>query len=267
MKDWDDWGESAEKDIFDENSIMPIQPDLFKDSDVMPLEIQVKDSEEVIEPVNGVDSEEVVDSDLGDLNVAQAEAEYREATEKNSNQPEVITNTVVREVVRSVPNKESENSVKDDNKASEPNDADKLKAVVETVLDEKTADKLIKYEKRRKNRDRRRKIGFAIKLVVVLVIAVILYRNEATRERIAILAEDTVDFVHRIIIRDEDSSSNKLVNDALNTIGADLNKLNTKRETKYIYLDENGKEITKEEYEKDEKAVKVDIKDSTEKEE
>ena len=103
--------------------------------------------------------------------------------------------------------------------------------------------------------------------MVVLAIAVILYRNDATRERIAILVTDAVDFVQRIVNKDEDSSSNKLVNDALNSLGTKLNDINTTQNTKYIYLDENGNQISEEEYLKNDKAVKVNVEESSEQEE
>lgn len=275
-----EWGTPTENDIFAETTAMPIQPDIFKETDAMPLDMEKErarkeanaKSEEISSPVE-VDSDEVEDIDLGIPNVAEAEKEYREATGESKGQPEVVTNTVVREIIRTVPSDKSSKSDKNSKSSTaKSNDAgvsdtDKIKQVVETVLDEETTNKLSKYEKRRRSRERRRKLGFIIKLLVVLAIAVILYRNDATRERIAILVTDAVDFVQRIVNKDEDSSSNKLVNDALNSLGTKLNDINTTQTTKYIYLDENGNQISEEEYLKNDKAVKVNVEESSEQEE
>lgn len=275
-----EWGTPTENDIFAETTAMPIQPDIFKETDAMPLDMEKErarkeanvKSEEISSPVE-VDSNEVEDIDLGIPNVAEAEKEYREATGESKGQPEVVTNTVVREIIRTVPSDKASKSDKNSKSSTEKtndvgvSDTDKIKQVVETVLDEETTNKLSKYEKRRRSRERRRKLGFIIKLLVVLAIAVILYRNDATRERIAILVTDAVDFVQRIVNKDEDSSSNKLVNDALNSLGTKLNDINTTQNTKYIYLDENGNQISEEEYLKNDKAVKVNVEESSEQEE
>ena len=275
-----EWGTPTENDIFAETTAMPIQPDIFKETDAMPLDMEKErarkeanaKSEEISSPVE-VDSDEVEDIDLGIPNVAEAEKEYREATGESKGQPEVVTNTVVREIIRTVPSDKASKSDKNSKSSTEKtndvgvSDTDKIKQVVETVLDEETTNKLSKYEKRRRSRERRRKLGFIIKLLVVLAIAVILYRNDATRERIAILVTDAVDFVQRIVNKDEDSSSNKLVNDALNSLGTKLNDINTTQNTKYIYLDENGNQISEEEYLKNDKAVKVNVEESSEQEE
>lgn len=275
-----EWGTPTESDIFAETTAMPIQPDIFKETDAMPLDMEKErarkeanvKSEEISSPVE-VDSDEVEDIDLGIPNVAEAEKEYREATGESKGQPEVVTNTVVREIIRTVPSDKASKSDKNSKSSTEKtndvgvSDTDKIKQVVETVLDEETTNKLSKYEKRRRSRERRRKLGFIIKLLVVLAIAVILYRNDATRERIAILVTDAVDFVQRIVNKDEDSSSNKLVNDALNSLGTKLNDINTTQNTKYIYLDENGNQISEEEYLKNDKAVKVNVEESSEQEE
>lgn len=275
-----EWGTPTESDIFAETTAMPIQPDIFKETDAMPLDMEKErarkeanaKSEEISSPVE-VDSDEVEDIDLGIPNVAEAEKEYREATGESKGQPEVVTNTVVREIIRTVPSDKASKSDKNSKSSTEKtndvgvSDTDKIKQVVETVLDEETTNKLSKYEKRRRSRERRRKLGFIIKLLVVLAIAVILYRNDATRERIAILVTDAVDFVQRIVNKDEDSSSNKLVNDALNSLGTKLNDINTTQTTKYIYLDENGNQISEEEYLKNDKAVKVNVEESSEQEE
>lgn len=275
-----EWGTPTENDIFAETTAMPIQPDIFKETDAMPLDMEKErarkeanaKSEEISSSVEA-DSDEVEDIDLGIPNVAEAEKEYREATGESKGQPEVITNTVVREIIRTVPSDKASKSDKNSKSSTAKtndavvSDADKIKQVVETVLDEETTNKLSKYEKRRRSRERRRKLGFIIKLLVVLAIAVILYRNDATRERIAILVTDAVDFVQRIVNKDEDSSSNKLVNDALNSLGTKLNDINTTQNTKYIYLDENGNQISEEEYLKNDKAVKVNVEESSEQEE
>lgn len=254
-----EWGTPIESDIFAETTAMPIQPDIFKETDAMPLDMEkerarkeaTSKSEAILNPV-GVGSDNVEDIDLGITNIAEAEKEYRETVEESEGQPEVITNTVVREIIRTVPSDKVSKSDKNSKVVTtETNDSgvsntDKIMQVVETVLDEEATNKLSKYEKRRISRERRRKLGFIIKFLAVLAIVVTLYRNDIIRERIEILVTDAVGLVQHIINKDKDYSSNKLVNDTLKALG--------------IKLDEIGNL-------KSDKAVKVNVEESSEQEE
>ena len=230
-----------------QTTAMPIQPDIFKETDAMPLDMEkerarkeaTSKSEAILNPV-GVGSDNVEDIDLGITNIAEAEKEYRETVEESEGQPEVITNTVVREIIRTVPSdkvsKSDKNSkvVTTETNNSGVSNTDKIMQVVETELDEEATNKLSKYEKRRISRERRRKLGFIIKFLAVLAIAVTLYRNNIIRERIEILVTDVVGLVQHIINKDKDYSSNKLVNDTLNSLGIKLDEIGNLKNDKAV---------------------------------
>lgn len=196
---------------------IPIEPDVFKEAEKASLEVQSKEKE--------LDDSEV-DIDLGDTNIAEAENKYREEVERNKGQTRVITNTVVKEVIRTVPAGKSKNDSVEDNR--EKTEEEEMVGNIAAVINNHASTKLDKYERKRKNNILRKRLWFCVKVIVIIAIGVTLYRNDVVREKVAIISADVVDLVTRIKNNDEDKSSNKLVEDALNMMGTNLDEVGEK---------------------------------------
>ena len=97
---------------------------------------------------------------------------------------------------------------------------------------------LTEHNKRRQRRKRIEFIWMMIKIGVVLLICLFLYANKATRMRIGLVVNDFKNVITGIVKGDENVNTNKLVKD----LGVDLHRANQ------IYYDENGNEISEEEY-------------------
>ena len=100
---------------------------------------------------------------------------------------------------------------------------DKLKAEVNEVLQEEVGYRLNRYEKRRRRRDVKDKIGVVIKWIVIVGIISFIYGTPQLRTKFAILFRDLGDLVVGLV-NNEEVSSNKLVEDALSDLGVDLNE-------------------------------------------
>lgn len=101
---------------------------------------------------------------------------------------------------------------------------DKLKAEVNEVLQEEVGYRLTRYEKRRRRRDIKDKLGVALKWVVVLGIIAFIYSTPQLRLKFSVLFRDLGDLITGLVNNDE-VSSNQLVEDALSGLGVDLNSV------------------------------------------
>lgn len=100
---------------------------------------------------------------------------------------------------------------------------DKLKAEVNEVLQGEVGYRLDKYEKRRRRRDVKEKLGVVLKWVVVVGIIAFIYGTPQLRLKFSILFRDFGELVEGLM-NNEEVSSNKLVEDALSDLGVDLNE-------------------------------------------
>lgn len=98
---------------------------------------------------------------------------------------------------------------------------DKLKAEVNEVLQGEVGYRLDKYEKRRRRRDVKERIGVVLKWIVVVGIIAFIYGTPQLREKFSILFKDFGELVESLI-NNEEVSSNQLVEDALTGLGVDL---------------------------------------------
>lgn len=108
---------------------------------------------------------------------------------------------------------------------------DKTKLEISEVLQDEVSHRLSKYEKRRKRRDLKEKIGFCIKGVVFILAFLIIFGNAQIRLRISIVAKDAGEIISDLL-QGKDTSSNKLVEDLFRDLGDDTNKVNTIDTTK-----------------------------------
>lgn len=108
---------------------------------------------------------------------------------------------------------------------------DKVKLEISEVLQDEVSYRLGKYEKRRKRRDLKEKIGFCIKGVVLIIVFLIIFGNAQIRLRISLVAKDAGEMISDLL-RGKDTSSNKLVEDLFRDLGDDINNVNTIDTTK-----------------------------------
>lgn len=118
---------------------------------------------------------------------------------------------------------------------------DKMKLEVSEVLQDEVSYRLGKYEKRRKRRDLKEKIGFCIKGVVIIVVFLIIFGNAQIRLRISLVAKDAGELISDLL-QGKEASSNKLVEDLFKDWGSDINKVNTVDTTKDKGFDINSEE-------------------------
>lgn len=107
---------------------------------------------------------------------------------------------------------------------------DKLKAEVNEVLQGEVGYRLDKYEKRRRRRDVKEKLGVVLKWVVVVGIIAFIYGTPQLRLKFSILFRDFGDLIEGLM-NNEEVSSNQLVDDALSNLGVDLNESSVVQET------------------------------------
>lgn len=108
---------------------------------------------------------------------------------------------------------------------------DKVKLEISEVLQDEVSYRLGKYEKRRKRRDLKEKIGFCVKGVVLIIVFLIIFGNAQIRLRISLVAKDAGEIISDLL-RGKDTSSNKLVEDLFRDLGDDINNVNTIDTTK-----------------------------------
>lgn len=108
---------------------------------------------------------------------------------------------------------------------------DKTKLEISEVLQDEVSSRLSKYERRRRRRDLKEKIGFCIKGVVFILAFLIIFGNAQIRLRISIVAKDAGEIISDLL-QGKDTSSNKLVEDLFRDLGDDTNKVNTIDTTK-----------------------------------
>lgn len=96
---------------------------------------------------------------------------------------------------------------------------------------------LYKQKRKRRRRQRNQFIGGILRFIFILFVFYILLRNDYVRVRIGLVVTEIKNIVVDIVTGDE-TTSNKLIKD----LGVNLNEINT------VYYDEDGNEISKEEY-------------------
>ena len=107
---------------------------------------------------------------------------------------------------------------------------DKLKAEVNEVLQSEVGYRLSKYEKRRRRRGVKDKLGVVLKWLVVVGIIAFIYGTPQLRMKFSILFRDFGDLIEGLV-NNEEVSSNKLVEDALSDLGVDLNSVSQESDT------------------------------------
>lgn len=147
----------------------------------------------------------MVEEDLGAVSLAHDEFEYEKRQTEQKIAPVVkeVTKQAVSEAVKY--------------------QQDKLKVEVNEVLQSEVGYRLNRYEKRRRRRDIKDKIGVVLKWVVVIGIIAFIYGTPQLRTKFSILFRDFGDLVEGLI-NNEEVSSNQLVEDALTNLGVDLNE-------------------------------------------
>ncbi|MBD5470127.1 MAG: hypothetical protein HDR19_03145 [Lachnospiraceae bacterium] len=173
----------------------------------------VSEIEEVDESFDGVlpadiavsEDVSIVEENLGGVSLVNDENEYEKRQTEKKIAPIVkeVTNQAVSEAVKY--------------------QQDKLKVEVNEVLQSEVGYRLDKYEKRRRRRDVKDKLGVVIKWGVVIGIVAFIYGTPQLRTKFSILFRDFGDLVEGLI-NNEEVSSNKLVEDALTGLGEDLNE-------------------------------------------
>lgn len=103
---------------------------------------------------------------------------------------------------------------------------DKLKLEVAEVLDDEVSYRLSKYEKRRRRRDFKEKVGSIVKGIAIILVVLFILGNKQLRLRFALVFQDLGDMFTGLI-NNEEVSSNKLVYDLFKDLGDDVNDVNT----------------------------------------
>ena len=150
----------------------------------------------------------IAEEDMGTLDVASAEREYKAAEIHKEAEP-LIQTTVNTEVKK---------SVKLNN--------ERIKLEVNEVLADEVGYRLDKYEKRRKFRQRKDFVTGVLKAVAVLIAVLFIFGNAQLRLRFWIIFKDIGDLVHGLV-NNEEVTSNQLVEDMFRDLGDDLNDANT----------------------------------------
>ena len=147
----------------------------------------------------------IEDDNLGELSLEEASNEYEkhQTAEKIAPVVKEVTKQAVSEAVKY--------------------QQDKFKVEVNELLQEDVGYRLDKYEKRRRRRDVKDKLGVVAKWIIVVGIIAFIYGTPQLRTKFAILFRDFGDLVEGLI-NNEEVSSNKLVEDALAGLGEDLNE-------------------------------------------
>lgn len=185
------------------NSVEEVTEDFtfdgIKEEDSQPLR-QPKKSTEIV-PV-------VQDDDLGTYDVSTAEQVYQdnELTEK------------IQPILHETTQKAVKEAVKYQN--------DKLKLEVSEVLQDEVGYRLSKYERRRRRRDLKEKLGFIIKGVVIFLVIIFILGNAQLRLRFALVAKDLGNMLSGLM-KGEEVNSNQLVHDMFKDLGDELNEVNT----------------------------------------
>lgn len=146
--------------------------------------------------------------DLSGVALADDELSY-EANELNKKMQPVLHETTTKAV---------KEAVKYQN--------DKLKLEVAEVLDDEVSSRLEKYDRRRRRRDFNEKVRAISKGVVILLVVLFIIGNQQLRLRFALVFQDVGEMIISLM-KGENTSSNKLVEDLFRDLGDDLNEINT----------------------------------------
>lgn len=138
------------------------------------------------------DEPEVIETENLDLSVADSEAIYKDSEEK-------------KEINHRV------QSLLEDTMVAQSN---RMKLEVQEVLNDEVGYRLSKYEKRRKKRDFREKVGLIIKLGIIAALIMIVLGNSQIRNKITTAIKDVGDMIMDAYNGNE-VTSNKLVENLL----------------------------------------------------
>lgn len=184
-------------------SVEEVQEDITFDG------IREEDSQPIRQPKSHTEIVSIVhDEDMGTYDVSTAEQVYQdnELTEK------------IQPILHETTQKAVKEAVKYQN--------DKLKLEVSEVLQDEVSYRLSKYERRRRRRDIKEKLGFIIKGVVIFLVVIFILGNAQLRLRFALVVKDLGNMLSGLM-KGEEVNSNQLVHDMFKDLGDELNEVNT----------------------------------------
>ena len=146
----------------------------------------------------------LVSEDLGDIDISTDEENYKKKEQLDSATP------IVRQAVSEAIKIQNEN----------------FKLEVSEVLQDEVGYRLNKYEKRRRWREIKERVGFFIKAGVVIILLALVLGNTKIRTRLVIVGQDIIELFSGLF-SGEDVSSNQLIEDMFRDLGDDLDKVNT----------------------------------------
>lgn len=167
-------------------------------------------SEECEDPEESNDSTElmVVDDKVSFGKIARDEESYRKNEFKSQLQP-IVQETTKRAVTEAVKYQQ-----------------DKLKLEVHEVLQDEVGYRLSKYEKRRRRRRLKENLSTAVKVFILLGVIGVILSNASIRSRVQIVTRNAWNYVESLIAG-ESTSSNSVVDSFLQSLGVELNDINT----------------------------------------
>jgi len=167
-------------------------------------------SEECEDPEESNDSTEllVVDDKVSFGKIARDEESYRKNEIKSQLQP-IVQETTKRAVTEAVKYQQ-----------------DKLKLEVHEVLQDEVGYRLSKYEKRRRRRRLKENLSTAVKVFILLGVIGVILSNASIRSRVQIVTRNAWNYVESLIAG-ESTSSNSVVDSFLQSLGVELNDINT----------------------------------------
>lgn len=89
---------------------------------------------------------------------------------------------------------------------------EKMKFDMQEALQDEVSYRLGKYEKKRRNRRIKNLLGVLVKVIIITAIVVVIWNNDAIRDKIILLVTDFVEIV-KDLWSDGDASSNKFFQD------------------------------------------------------
>ena len=101
-----------------------------------------------------------------------------------------------------------------------------MKLEVSEVLQDEVGYRLSKYERRRRRRDLKEKLGFIIKGIVIFLVIIFILGNAQLRLRFALVVKDLGNMLSGLM-KGEEVNSNQLVHDMFKDLGDELNEVNT----------------------------------------
>lgn len=147
-------------------------------------------------------------TDLGDLNIGYDEESFR-SSELAANISPVVDEKITKTINQTVALNNH-----------------KMRASMTEALDEYNSDRLNELKKDRKKRQRKRHFFGVVKFLFVFIIIALLMTNAQIRVRALIIFQDTKQLLIDIF-NDDQTTSNHIADDFLDTLGTHLNEVNT----------------------------------------